>query len=55
MTNAFALIVGRELRLALRQAQETEADLFGSMAATEDTREGLAAFLEKRAATWKGC
>ena len=40
--------------LTPRAAQRTESDRFGALAATADTREGLAAFLEKRAATWQG-
>ena len=48
-------VVNRGENLDLAQALRVEADLFGSMASTEDTREGLAAFLEKRKPQWKGC
>ncbi|HYC76875.1 MAG TPA: enoyl-CoA hydratase-related protein [Planctomycetota bacterium] len=40
--------------LGFEDAQAVEADLFGMMAATADTKEGLKAFLEKRKAEWKG-
>ncbi len=40
--------------LPLRQALDLEAALFGLCCATEDKAEGTKAFLEKRAATWKG-
>ncbi|HZU08821.1 MAG TPA: enoyl-CoA hydratase-related protein [Pseudacidobacterium sp.] len=40
--------------LPLRQALDLEASLFGLCCATEDKAEGTKAFLEKRAAVWKG-
>ncbi|HYK35845.1 enoyl-CoA hydratase-related protein [Alloacidobacterium sp.] len=40
--------------LPLRQALDLEAGLFGLCCATEDKAEGTKAFLEKRAAQWKG-
>lgn len=40
--------------LPLRQALDLEASLFGLCCATGDKAEGTQAFLEKRAATWKG-
>jgi enoyl-CoA hydratase len=48
-----AVVRGGSLPFA--DAQALEADLFGMMASTEDTKEGLAAFLAKRKPTWKGC
>jgi len=48
-------IVSRGAGLPLEAALQMEADLFGGMASTEDTREGLQAFLEKRKPAWKGC
>lgn len=46
--------VVRGLDVTLTQGLEIEADLFGMAATTEDMREGTAAFLEKRAAEFKG-
>jgi enoyl-CoA hydratase len=40
--------------LSLREALDLEASLFGLCCATEDKAEGTKAFLEKRAASWKG-
>ena len=40
--------------LPLAQALELEASLFGACCGTEDKAEGTRAFLEKRAAVWKG-
>ena len=40
--------------LSLPQGLEVEADLFGMVTTTEDMKEGTAAFLEKRAAEFKG-
>jgi enoyl-CoA hydratase len=36
----------------LDEAMRREADIFGRLCGTEDKREGLTAFLEKRAAVW---
>ncbi len=47
-----AVIRGADL--PLEAAQALEADLFGLTGATIDVREGLSAFLEKRAAKWVG-
>ncbi len=38
----------------LRVANELERQAFGASFATEDAREGMRAFLEKRSANWKG-
>lgn len=46
--------VVRGLDVTLNQGLEIEADLFGLVSTTEDMKEGTAAFLEKRAATFKG-
>jgi enoyl-CoA hydratase len=46
--------VNHGLEMALAQGQFLETALFGAIASTEDTREGTAAFLEKRKASWKG-
>ena len=43
---------GSEMPLA--NAEQFEASLFGLAASTEDVREGTRAFLEKRAAVWRG-
>lgn len=43
---------GAEIPLA--EAQHLESTLFGLIASTDDMREGTRAFLEKRAAAWKG-
>jgi enoyl-CoA hydratase len=52
---AFAIeSVNRGLDLAIEDALGMEADLFGLLAATEDMREGMSAFLEKRAARFTG-
>jgi enoyl-CoA hydratase len=40
--------------LPLSKALELEAAEFGHLCATEDKREGTAAFLEKRVASWTG-
>jgi enoyl-CoA hydratase len=40
--------------MPLGKALELEAEAFGRLCATEDKREGTAAFLEKRAARWVG-
>lgn len=46
--------VVRGLDVTLNQGLEIEADLFGIVSTTEDMREGTTAFLEKRAADFKG-
>ena len=40
--------------MPLAQGQFLETALFGAIASTEDTKEGTAAFLEKRKAAGKG-
>jgi enoyl-CoA hydratase/carnithine racemase len=39
---------------ALGVANEVERQAFSACFATEDAREGMRAFVEKRAADWKG-
>lgn len=46
--------VVRGLDVTLPQGLEIEADLFGMVTTTEDMKEGTAAFLEKRAADFRG-
>ncbi|MFO7545713.1 MAG: enoyl-CoA hydratase-related protein [Trueperaceae bacterium] len=46
--------VVRGLDLTLNQGLEIEADLFGMATTTEDMQEGTGAFLEKRAAEFRG-
>jgi enoyl-CoA hydratase len=40
--------------MPLAEAQHLEGTLFGLVASTDDMKEGTAAFLEKRQATWRG-
>ncbi|HKE01406.1 MAG TPA: enoyl-CoA hydratase-related protein [Planctomycetota bacterium] len=46
--------IARGLETNLTDGQRLECDLFGILATTGDTREGMAAFLEKRAARFQG-
>lgn len=46
--------VVRGIDMTINQGLEVEADLFGMAASTEDATEGTTAFLEKRAAEFKG-
>jgi enoyl-CoA hydratase len=46
--------VYRGLDTSTREALDYESSLFGLLASTEDMREGMAAFLEKRRADFKG-
>ena len=46
--------VNRGMDLSLREGSRIEASLFGLVAATDDMREGTAAFLEKRSAQFTG-
>ena len=47
--------VDNGLEMESLKAFAYEADLFGLCFATEDQKEGMAAFLEKRPAQWKDC
>ena len=47
--------VRRGRDVGLEEALRVEAGIFGRLCGTEDKREGVAAFLEKRGAEWKGC
>jgi len=44
--------VRRGLQMPLADALALEADLFGMMSATDEMKEGMAAFLQKRKPTW---
>ena len=46
--------VNRGIEMNLEYALEYEADCFGAVCATEDAREGLKAFLEKKKPEYKG-
>lgn len=46
--------VARGEGLPVEQAMNVEAELFGELCGTADKSEGLAAFLQKRAAKWSG-
>ncbi len=47
-------LVHRGADVPLAEAQHLEATIFGLVSSTEDMKEGTRAFLEKRAAAWKG-
>jgi len=47
--------VQQGLDMPLEQGLQFEAALFGLLAASQDMKEGMGAFLEKRAASFKGC
>lgn len=47
-------LVHRGADMPLAEAQHLEATIFGLVSSTEDMKEGTRAFLEKRAAAWKG-
>jgi enoyl-CoA hydratase len=46
--------VNRGLNMALDDATAFEAALFGELTVTQDCKEGIRAFLEKRKPEWKG-
>ena len=46
--------VNKGMEMTLAEGQFLEATLFGVCCATEDKKEGMAAFLQKRAASFKG-
>lgn len=46
--------INRGLDLPLNEALDIEAEIFGQVCATEDAREGTAAFLEKRPPRFRG-
>ena len=46
--------VRRGAHLPMQDALELEADLFGIISSTDEMKEGMAAFLEKRAPTFQG-
>src|SRR5215469_2555504 len=46
--------VARGENLPIEDAMKVEAEIFGELCGTADKHEGLAAFLEKRAAKWSG-
>ena len=44
----------RRADMSLEDGLRIEAEIFGRLCGTEDKREGVGAFLEKRSAGWKG-
>lgn len=46
--------INRGMDMSLADACAYEAALFGTIAASQDAKEGTSAFLEKRAAQWRG-
>ena len=44
----------RAMDVPLSEALSTEASIFGLLASTEDMKEGMTAFLEKRKPDFKG-
>jgi enoyl-CoA hydratase len=48
-------VVRRGRDVGLEEALRVEAEIFGRLCGTDDKREGVAAFLEKRGAEWTGC
>ncbi|HJW32896.1 MAG TPA: enoyl-CoA hydratase-related protein [Holophagaceae bacterium] len=54
LTRALAA-VQQGVEMPLEQGLQFEAALFGLLAASQDMKEGMGAFLEKRPASFKGC
>ena len=46
--------VNQGINASLKEGQAIEAHLFGLCFSTDDQKEGMSAFLEKRTAEWKG-